>query len=159
MAVDPFHAFARRLAPRFDATAWPVLLVKAVAAQSRATASAVVRTPPHWLGAAWPPPSGGLTRFPDAVVIGSPAADNALAELCMRVPAEARLWLADPDAVDGALAADILLAADRNLEDYQRDGLAAYAASERARVMARATRGYTDDDPGFARFCARLQEE
>jgi hypothetical protein len=154
--ADPFAAFARRLVPRFDAGAWPVLVVNAVPAQSHETRDAIVRTPAHWLAAAWPPPARGLTRFPEAVVIGAPAADNALAELCTRLPADAGLWLADPDAVDGALAADVLLAADRNLEDYQRAALAQYAAAERARTARCIVRDYTDHDAGFARFRASL---
>jgi hypothetical protein len=148
----PFDAFRRRLAPRFDVSAWPVLLVQAIPAATREAADARVNTPAHWLAAAWPPVAQGLDRWPEAVVIGSPAPDNALAELVGRLPGDARLCLVDADAVDAALAADILLAADRNLEPYQRDALARFAAVERARVAARVTRDYTDHDPAFARF-------
>jgi hypothetical protein len=157
--ADPFAAIRRRLAPRFDVDAWPVLLVKAVPGQAHEGAQAIVNTPAHWLAAAWQPLARGPERLPEAVVIGSPAADNALSQLCQRLPADARLWLAGLDAVDAALAADILLAADRNLEDYQRAALRRFADAERARVAARVEREYTDHDAGFARYRARLTED
>jgi hypothetical protein len=156
---DPFDVFRRRLVAAFDVSAWPVLLVKAIPGQAHASGDAVAHTPDHWLAAAWRPLAEGPDRWPEAVVIGSPAPDNALAELCTRLPADARLFLAGVDAVDAALAADILLAADRHLEPYQRAALAAFAAAERARVAARLARDYTDHDEGFARFRARLTRE
>jgi hypothetical protein len=146
---DAFATFRRRLVPRFEPDAWLVLVVKVVAAQSLADGT---RVPDHWLAAAWTPVSGGPTRWPEAVVIGSPAADNAIAELCTRLPDDARLRLVDPDAVDAALAAQILVAADRNLEPYQRNGLIAFLAAERTSVAARVASGYTDHDPRFATF-------
>ena len=146
---DPFASVRRRLVARFSADAWLVLAVKVVASQSLADGT---RVPDHWLAAAWTPPSSGPTRWPEAVVIGSPAADNALAELCTRLPDDARLHLVDPDAVDAALAAQILLAVDRNLEAYHRNGLTAFLAAERARVAARVSSAYTDHDPRFAAF-------
>ena len=146
---DPFATFRRRLVARFSTDAWLVLVVKIVPAQSLADGT---RVPDHWLAAAWPPLAGGPTRWPDAVVIGSPVADNAIAELCTRLPDDARLHIVDPDAVDASLAAQILLASDRNLEAYHRNGLTAFLAAERARVAARVTSAYTDHDPRFAAF-------
>lgn len=146
---DPFAVFRRRLASRFSVDVWPVIVVNVVASQVLASGA---RVPPHWLAAAWPPAASGPARWPEAVVIGSPAADNALAELCQRLPDDARLFLVDTDAVDAALAAEILLTADRNLEAYQREGIERFIASERARVTARIASDYTDHDPGFARF-------
>ena len=70
--------------------------------------------------------------------------------------AASKLYLAGLDEVDAALAARILLAADRNLERYQRDGVAAFVASEEARVAARIASTYTDRDEGFERFRARV---
>ena len=154
--ADPFDVFRRRLAPRYAATAWPVLLVKAVPAAVHEAADARLATPDHWMAAAWPPPATRLDRWPEAVVIGSPAPDNALAELCLRLPGAAQLHLVDADAVDAALAADILLAADRHLEPYQRAALQRFAAAERERAAARVARDYTDHDAGFARFRHRL---
>ena len=72
---DPFATFRRRLVSRFSTDAWLVLVVKVVAAQSLADGS---RVPDHWLAAAWTPLAGGPTRWPEAVVIGSPAADNEI---------------------------------------------------------------------------------
>ena len=150
---DPFASFRRRLAPSFSVDAWLVLVVKVVASQSLADGA---RVPDHWLAAAWPPPAGGPTRWPESVVIGSPAADSTIAELCTRLPGDARLHLVDADAVDAALAAQILLQADRNLEPYHRHGLTAFIAAERARISARVAAGYTDHDPRFAAFRDRL---
>jgi hypothetical protein len=153
---DPFAVFRRRLAPRFAVDAWPVVVVKVVEAR---TLEGGARVPAHWMAAAWQPADEGPTRWPEAVVIGSPAADNALAELCARLPAHARLFLVDPDAVDASLAADILLAADRNLEPYHREGIAAFATAERARTAARIRHDYTDHDPGFARLLSSLRKQ
>ena len=47
---------------------------------------------------------------------------------------------------------EVLLAADRNLEPYQRQGVQAFVAAERARVAARVAHDYTDRDPRFQRF-------
>jgi len=149
VSTDPFTIFRRRLAPRFSVEVWPVIVVNVVASQVLDTGA---RVPAHWMAATWPPAVDGPTRWPEAVVIGSPAADHALAELCQRLPNDARLFLVDADAVDAALAAEILLAADRNLEGYQRDGIRAFVASERKRIAARVANDYTDHDPGFARF-------
>ena len=146
---DPFASFRRRLATRFSADAWSVVVVKVVGAQSLADGA---RVPDHWLAAAWPPPADGPTRWPESVVIGSPSADNAIAELCTRLPRDARLHLVHADAVDAALAAQILLHADRNLEPYHRHGLTAFIAAERARTTARVIAGYSDHDPRFAAF-------
>jgi hypothetical protein len=118
----------------------------------------VTRTPEHFLAAAWAP-GAPRSRWPDAVVIGSPTADDALALLLRNVPASARLYLASLDSVDAALAARILLAADRNLEPYQREGVAAFVAAEAARDAARIAQGYSDRDEGFERFRASVLEK
>jgi hypothetical protein len=150
--------FARRLAARWQQGCWTGLVVRVIPAQERDENGVRVRTPDHFLGAAWPPASEAPSRWPEVVVIGSPSADNALSELFVHLPADARVFLASIDDVDAALAARILLAADRNLEQYQRDALDAFIAAERARVDAAITSGYTDCDPGFLRFRDRLLE-
>jgi hypothetical protein len=157
--AHPLTALHRRLTAQYDPAAWPVLLVKAVPAHARELPDVILRTPDHWLAAAWRPTQQALERLPEAVVIGSPAADNALAELVLRLPGGAPLWLAHPDAVDAALAAEALLGADRNLEAYQRRALVHFVAAERARMAARLARAYTDHDAGFARFRRQLHEE
>ncbi len=149
---------AQRLSARCGDDAWIGACVRVVEAARREGASSVERTPDHYLAAAWAP-GAPRSRWPDAVVIGSPAADDALELLLRHVPGEAKLFLADLDAVDVALAARILLAADRNLEPYQRDGIAAFVAAEEARVVSRIAAGYTDRDEGFQRFRARVLDE
>jgi hypothetical protein len=144
--------FARRLASRWRQDCWTGLVVRVIAAADRDDQGTRVRTPDHFLGAAWAPATSAPSRWPEVVVIGSPAADNALAELFAHLPADARVFLAGIDDVDAALAARILLAADRNLERYQRDALDAFVAAERARVDAAIVAHYTDRDPAFARF-------
>ena len=146
---------AHRLSVRCGDDTWIGACVRVVEAARREGSSSVERTPDHYLAAAWAP-GAPRSRWPDAVVIGSPAADNALDLLLRHVPDGSKLHLADLDAVDAALAARILLAADRNLEPYQRDGIAAFVAAEEARVAARIAAGYTDRDEGFERFRARV---
>lgn len=115
-----------------------------------------VATPDHFLAAAWPPASRAPARWPEAVVIGSPSATRSLDELLRNLPDGASLFLASLDDVDAALAADILLACDGNLEPYQAEGVAAFARAERERVRAEVARRYTDGDPGFECFRARV---
>jgi hypothetical protein len=148
--------FTRRLASRWQPACWTGIIVRVVPARECIEQGAVVRTPDHYLGAAWPPAAEALSRWPDVVVIGSPSADNALAELFPHLPADARLFLAGVDDVDAALAAEILLAADRNLEAYQRESLVEFVAAERRRMSAAIATHYTARDPGFERFRARL---
>jgi hypothetical protein len=146
----------RRLASRWDAACWTAVVVRVIPAREEAENGVLVRTPDHYLGAAWLPAGQGPSRWPEVVVIGSPSADNALAELFAHLPAEARVFLAGVDDVDAALAAEILLAADRNLEPYQRAALAGFIAAERKRVGEAIAAHYTDRDAGFERFRARL---
>lgn len=151
-------AVAPRLAACCTGDAWIGVCVRVVESERGEGAGVAGRTSEHHLAAAWAP-GAPRSRWPDAVVIGSPAAGDALVELLRHVPPEARLFLADLDAVDVALAARILLAADRNLEPYQRDGIAAFVAAEEARVVSRIAAGYTDRDEGFQRFRARVLDE
>jgi hypothetical protein len=159
MATTGPAPFVRRLAARFEPGCWTGLVIRAVPAAEHEQGGATVRTPDHFLGAAWAPADGAPTRWPEAVVIGSPTADNALAELLQHVPAEARLYLGGADDVDAALAAEILLAVDRNLEAYQRDALAVFIDAQRTRTRAAIAQRYTDRDAGFERFRARVLGE
>jgi hypothetical protein len=151
----PRHAIAPRLAARCTDATWIGVCVRVVEAASVDRPALVTRTPDHFLAAAWAP-GAPRSRWPDAVVIGSPTADDALVLLLRHVPASSRLFLADLDGVDAALAARILLAADRNLEPYQREGIAAFVAAQQARDAARIAQGYSDRDEGFERFRARV---
>ena len=152
MTAEVPRPWLRRLAARFDATCWPAVVLRVVPAATGEANGEVVHTPDHYLGAAWAPPATMLSRWPEVVVIGAPHADNALAELFVQLPPDARLYLGDPDQVDALLAATILLATDRHLEAYQRAGIERFIAAERARQDAVIAARFTDHDPGFARF-------
>ncbi len=85
-----------------------------------------------------------------------PPRRHALDLLLRQLPADATLFLAGRDDVDAALAAEILLEADRNLEPYQREGIAKFVEAERARTKQAIAARYTDHDAGFERFRARV---
>ncbi|HVF65559.1 MAG TPA: hypothetical protein VNE58_16350 [Casimicrobiaceae bacterium] len=138
---------ARRLATRFSSTSWIGICIRLDAAPGEAV---------HYFTAAWTPPERGPSRWPEAVVIGSPTSARALWELMRHLPNEAMLHLASLDDVDAALAADILLAGDRNLPTSVRESVAAFAQSERQRTQAIVAQRYTDRDPAFERFRAKI---
>jgi len=150
---------ARRLAPHPSPSTFLGVCVRVVAAAERAEHDARVATPDHYLAAAWSPAAAGPSRWPEAVAIGSPKATHALDLLLRQLPADATLFLAGRDDVDAALAAEILLEADRNLEPYQREGVARFVEAERARTRQSITARYTDLDAGFERFRARVLGE
>lgn len=143
MGEAPRRDVAARLAARATEATWLGVCVK------------VVDAPAHFLGAVWAP-GAPRSRWPDAVVIGSPTADDALALLLRHVPSGETLFLADLDGVDASLAARILLAADRHLAPHQREGIAAFVAAQAARDADAIARTYTDRDEGFERFRARV---
>jgi hypothetical protein len=159
MDRDAADRVARRLAARWSAEAWTGICVRVVPAALREAAHERTATPDHFLAAAWAPASRGPTRWPEAVVIGSPDATRALDQLLLHLPPQAKLYLADRDNVDAALAAEILLAGDRNLEDYQRAAIAAFVQAERERVRAAIGARYSDREPGFERFRARVLDD
>jgi hypothetical protein len=148
--------WARRLVANHAPEAWRIICVRVVAEAIRDIGGRTVHTPAHYLAAAWTPGVDVPSRWPEAVVIGSPTSERALAELATQLPADARLWLGTTDQLDAALAAEILLAADRNLEPYQRTGIAAFVAAERARMARALAETYTDLDPAFLRFRAQV---
>lgn len=152
MSVDDDVRIARRLVREPSAACWTGACVKVVSARSLGDPKAPVQTPDHYLAAAWPPGEAGWTRWPEAVIIGSPTPTRALEELLRDLPGDARLYLAGLDEVDAALASEILLAADRNLEAYQREALASFATAQRARTQAVIAVRYCDRNPGFERF-------
>jgi hypothetical protein len=156
MSADDEAGVARRLAATPMPADWVGVCVKVVPARSESTPAGVEHTPEHYLAAAWPPGADGWTRWPEAVVIGSPTPTRTLSELLRHLPARARLHLAGLDDVDAELAARILLAADRNLEPYQRAAVAAFADAQRARTLAFIVARYSDRDPAFERFRGRV---
>jgi hypothetical protein len=145
---------AARLGSRVVVDAWPAVCGRVVSA-GEGDAGTGLSTPAHYLAAAWSPCARGPQRWPEAVALGSPDADRALAELLAQLPETASLFLVTPVDVDGALAAAIVLGVDRHLEDYQRAGLEAFVAHEQARTRERIADRYTDRDAGFERFRTR----
>ena len=91
MAHAEVAHFTRRLASRWQPAWWTGLVVRVISARECLEHGVIVRTPDHYLGAAWPPPAEAPSRWPEVVVIGSPSADNALAELFIHLPDDARL--------------------------------------------------------------------
>jgi hypothetical protein len=152
MTAPGLGSNARRLIARYAPDAWIGFVVRAIPAGAYEHDGAITHTPDHYVGAVWLPPGEALQRWPEAVVIGSPRADNAIAQLLEQVPATARLYLAHADEVDAALAVAILRASDRNLEAYQRAALDRYIEAERARQQKLIEERYTDRDPGYERF-------
>lgn len=148
--------WARRLVADYAADAWRIVCVRVVGEAFRDAGTGPVHTPAHYLAAAWLPGRDAPSRWPEAVVIGSPTSERALAELALQLPGDVRLWLGGTDQLDAVVAAEILLAADRNLERYQRAGIAAFIAAERERTQRVLARTYADIDPAFERFRARL---
>ncbi len=146
----------RRLAGRYDPACWAGVVIRAIPAATLEQDGAVLRTPDHFLGAAWAPAASGPSRWPEVVVIGSPGANNAIAELFLKLPADARLYLANREQVDVVLAATILRTGDRNLERYQRDALDAFIAEESRRERDIVAARYTDRDAGYERFRAQV---
>ncbi len=155
MAPDS-RAILRRLTGEYSAAAWRVICVRVLAEAVHDESDAAVRTPAHYLAAAWSPATRPPSRWPEAVVIGSPTSERTLSELALRLPGDGMLWLADADQLDAGLAADILLASDRNLEPYQRAAVAAFAQAELERTRRTIVAVYSDIDPGFERFRASL---
>lgn len=149
---DAWPRFGKRMLAKPAPDAWIGIIARVVPETIRRTRDGDVRTPEHFLGAVWRPATHGPAHFPECVVIGSPDAGNALALLFEHLPRSARLYLAAADDVDAALAAEILLAADRNLEPYQRESIARFAEAERERNRERIKRIYTDRDPRYERF-------
>ena len=153
---DADDRIARRLAPRLSPSAFVGLCVHVVRTGVRVEGGSRVAIPDHYLAAAWLPPASGPSRWPEAVAIGSPTASHAIDLLLRQLPSDAMLFLAGRDDVDGALAAEILLEADRNLDASQREGVAAFVAAERRRTKDAIASRYTDRDAGFERFRARV---
>ena len=156
MAADAIADIAHRLVARQVATAWLLLCVRVIPAAVREIDGVAVATPDHHLAAAWAPCESGRSRWPEAVIIGSPTSQRALALLVEHLPADATLHLGTLDDCDAVLAAEVLLASDRNLEPYQRAAIEAFAAAERERTRRIIRERYTDRDERFERFRATL---
>ena len=155
-AASPDEPWLRRLAPRHDPACWTGIVIRVIRAGTFERDGTLLHTPDHYLAAAWSPATAGPSRWPEVVVIGSPGPSNALAELFLKLPPAARLYLADREQVDVVLAATILQRGDRNLEAYQRAAIAAFIAAESQRDRDLIDARYTDRDAGYERFRARV---
>jgi len=152
MPHDAGARIARRLASGYTRECWVALCVRVVEGAAHETGDAITRTPDHYLAAAWAPAAHAPSRWPEAVVIGSPSASRTIETLLQHMPDDAMLFLAGLDDVDAALAANILLAADSNLEPYQREGIEAFIRAEQSRVERIIAARYSDRDAAFERF-------
>jgi hypothetical protein len=155
---DAADRVAARLAGSLSSHCHVGAVVCAVDAGRLEPQAGAQRAPAHWLAAAWAPAQHGPLRWPAAVALGSPDAHNALLELLERLPPQARLHLAPIEELDMGLAARIVLHCDRNLEPYQREGLARFIDRWHAHELEAIRTRYTDRDEGFDRFIGRLAE-
>ena len=113
---------------------------------------------PQHLLLLWPPQRVDaplLGRWPQQVRLCSGAARapdaDATETLLATLPADARLWLQpDGDAVDWALAAEILLTHESALRPHQVDGLRAFIVAEREASFARLNSRYHRPEAGGA---------
>ena len=152
MAHDADARVARRLAPVFSRGCWVGVCVRIIEAATHESPEIRTLTPEHYLAAAWAPVENAPARWPEAVVIGSPTPSRTLETLLQHLPGDATLFLAGLDDVDAALAASILLEADRNLEPYQREAVQSFVQAERDRIARLIGLRYTDRDAAFERF-------
>ncbi len=113
---------------------------------------------PQQLLLLWPPQRVDaplLGRWPQQVRLWSGSAQapdaDATEALLATLPANARLWLQpDGDAVDWALAAEILLTHESALRPHQVDGLRAFIVAEREASFARLNSAYHRPEVGGA---------
>lgn len=107
---------------------------------------AVQTYPPHRLLALWPPATAASPlpgRWPQQVRLSAVDAHEAPAALLELVPDGEPLWLQrDAQAVDWALAAEIVLHHEPALRPFQADGLRAFIAAEREASFARLNADY-----------------
>jgi len=109
--------------------------------------------PPQALLLAWPPQPAGqpLGRWPQRLRLAAVPPEDAAQALLADLPPDARLWLLPaPDAVDWALAAEIVLHHEPALRPFQTDGLRTFIAAEREAAYARLNADYGQGAPGGA---------
>ncbi len=117
--------------------------------------TAVETYPPHRLLLLWPPQrldAPLLGRWPLQVRLSALAPDAAADALLAWVPDQAPLWLhPQPDDVDWALAAEIVLTHEPALRPFQAAGLRSFIDSEREAVFAQLNQRYQQAPGGGAR--------
>ena len=140
--------------------AWIALIVRAIAPGMLERDGAAARTPAHFLVGAWKSsPSGLHPRLPEFAAIASPDASRALRELFVHLPPDARVALVDEEYADALVLAQMVLACDRNLADWQREALEHFIARLEARRQQEIRARYTDREADFERFRGRLLGE
>ena len=72
---------------------------------------------------------------------------------------DARVALVDEEHADALVLAQMVLACDRNLEDWQREALQHFVARLEARRLDEIRARYDDREAGFERFRGRLLGE
>jgi len=146
------HALRTRLLARPRPGCWLGLVIRAFPATDDPSGG-----PVHWLLAGWAPDAGGLyPRLPEFAAIASPDRDRALAELFVHLPPAEPVHLVSPERVDAALVGEMVLAVDRHLQPWQRDGLQAFVAAQREAERERIRARYTDREAGFERLMRGL---
>ncbi len=102
--------------------------------------------PPHRLLLLWPPQGPDqplLGRWPQQLRLSAVPRDQAAEALLVDLPPDASLWLhPQPQDIDWALAAEILLHHQANLRPFQAEGLRAFIAAEREASYGRLNSAY-----------------
>ena len=165
MSSNPLLAtLRRRLLVRPRPGAWLGLVIRAFPRDDPQASPGDERPrtdddPVHWLVSGWLADADGIVpRLPEFAAIASPDRERALAELLAHLPPEAPVFLTTPERVDAALVAELVLAIDRNLQPWHRDGLRAFIEARRDADRALIRELYTDRDEGFERLRRRLLE-
>lgn len=113
--------------------------------------------PPHRLLLLWPPQGLDkplLGRWPQQLRLSAVPRDQAAESLLADLPPDASLWLhPQPQDIDWALAAEILLHHQADLRPFQAEGLRAFIAAEREASYGRLNSAYqAAPDGGVARI-------
>lgn len=151
---DPqMQALAQRVVLQWTPACWFGFVLEAFGASTFESASERIVRPAHFLVAAWAPVDAPpLPRLPHAAAIASPNLAHAAVELLRFVPRNAPLLMIERHAVDAGSVADMILEADRNLDEWIREALERFVEADRARVRAEIASDYTDRDDHFERF-------
>lgn len=117
--------------------------------------TAVETYPPQRLLLLWPPQRLDrplLGRWPQQVLLSAVAPDQAAEALLSQVPADALLWLhGQPQEVDWALAAELVLTHQAALRPFQTAGLRNFIEAQREASFAHLNQHY-QQAPGGARL-------
>ena len=120
-----------------------------------ASGTAVETYPPQRLLLLWPPQRLDqplLGRWPQQALLSAVAQDQAAEALLAQVPADALLWLhGQPQDVDWALAAELVLTHQPALRPFQTTGLRSFIDAQREASFTHLNQHY-QQAPGGARL-------